>query len=95
MLIGVKYCGGCRAGFDRKAEAERTVARVKGIGAPAPGVSFVCAAPGGDYDVLLAVCGCGSLCADVSPYHAGGVVYISEAGDAVKAAEEIASLTKY
>jgi len=89
VLVGIKYCGGCRAAFDRRAEAERTVGSVLKAGGAAKGISFVDASDGGVYDVLLAVCGCPALCADLSAYKAERIVYISSEGDAARAAQDI------
>ena len=69
--IGVKYCGGCRAMYDRKAGFEDTrVAFVAGC--PAPAAEFVHAEDGGSYDALLVLCGCPAKCADISKYIFGG-----------------------
>jgi len=87
VRAGVKYCGGCRASYDRKAEAELAEKA-------APGVSFSGAVEGGRYDALLAVCGCGSRCADLSPYDADRIIYISEPGGAAEAAEAITATTE-
>jgi len=79
VLVGIKYCGGCRASYDRKAEADQAVKDLR----------FEIAETGVSYDVILAVCGCRSLCADLSPYKTEKVVFISEEGGGAKAAEEI------
>ena len=92
MLVGIKYCGGCRASFDRKAEAENTVKEMMNTGMTAKDVSFVNVADSGRCDVLLAVCGCGSLCTDVSPFETGKIIYLNESGGAVKAARELVSV---
>jgi len=83
LLAGVKYCGGCRAAFDRKAEAEKISE------AAAEGMVFEAAEEDRQYDTLLVVCGCPSRCANVSPYKAENIVYISEEGGAAEAAKEI------
>lgn len=82
MPVGIKYCGGCRSAYDRKAEAERVMAA-------APDIVFESAVPGRHYDAVLAVCGCRSRCADVSVFTADRIVYISEEGGAAAAAQEI------
>jgi len=82
VRAGIKYCGGCRASFDRKAEAESVMQA-------APDVSFSDAADGAHYDILISVCGCSSRCADISPYSADKIIYIYEAGAAGEAAEAI------
>jgi len=87
VRVGIKYCGGCRAAFDRKAEAEL-------VKQAAPDIVFSDAADGERYDALLAVCGCRSRCADVSPYSADKTIYIHEAGGAEAASEEIKTITE-
>ena len=63
-------------------------------GSAGRGISFEPAADGEYYDILLAVCGCRTLCADISPYKANETVYIGEAGDAAKAAKDLVSRIK-
>ncbi|MCL1895158.1 MAG: hypothetical protein FWG03_01275 [Clostridiales bacterium] len=36
MLAGIKYCGGCRASYDRRAEADRVIAASGGFQGAAP-----------------------------------------------------------
>ena len=88
MLVGIRYCGGCRASFDRKAEAGLVIAAIKESDG-ARGIDFAGASEGGSYDILLAVCGCLSRCLDTSQYIAKEIVYIYEAGSAAEAAERI------
>ena len=80
MPAGIKYCGGCRASFDRKAEAARVISEAEGSAAGGESPVFEYAEEGGYYDVLLVVCGCRSRCPDISAYRYGRVVYIDEAG---------------
>ena len=93
MLAGIKYCGGCRASYDRRAEAERVVAASAGLqGAVAvegeddgrQGAVAVNAEEGGRYDVLVVVCGCKARCPDISRYLCKDVVYIDGPGTDVK-----------
>ena len=88
MLVGIKYCGGCRAAYDRKSEAEKTIAAVKDSD-EGPNIQFVSASGGESYNILLAVCGCLSRCLDISPYKADTTVYLYEEGGAADAAEKI------
>ena len=67
-VIGVKFCGGCRALFDRKAEYERIKAGLSGQ------AEFETVKDGGKYDSLLVICGCPSRCADISKYHTDGKI---------------------
>jgi hypothetical protein len=67
VRIGVKFCGGCNPGYDRRAAYEdvvRVVAeRAELAGA---GVVFERAEVGVMYDFLLVIGGCANRCADVS-----------------------------
>ena len=92
MLVGVKYCGGCRAAYDRKVETENVIVSVNGIVTATVEISFTAAAVGESYGALLAVCGCRSRCVDLSQFDAGKVIYISEAGDSKEAASDLALL---
>ena len=81
MLVGIKYCGGCRASFDRKAEAERIAAAYGSEDAERQGpafAQFVQAKAGERYDALLVLCGCRSRCPDIGAYDFGRAVYIDE-----------------
>ena len=69
--VGVKYCGGCREQYDRKAAFEELQAGIEGSEA-----EFVPARDGGDYDELLVICGCPSKCADISKYKAQEIVMV-------------------
>jgi len=83
--IGVKYCGGCREQYDRKAGYEK--AR-KCFSAPA---EFVPAEAGGSYDALLVFCGCPVRCADISGYAYGGrAVTVDSEDGCLRAADELA-----
>ena len=82
MLVGIKYCGGCRASFDRIAEAERVIEAVSGSGgADIQSPVFIHAEEGERYDVLLVVCGCRTRCPDIGAYSAESIVYIDSAGE--------------
>ena len=69
--IGVKYCGGCRAQYDRKAGFEMFRESLSDGAA-----EFVQAEGGGRYDALLVLCGCPSRCAGISDYHAEEIVFV-------------------
>ena len=77
MLIGLKYCGGCRANYDRRAEAERFI-RESNKRQSADPITVVPADPGVKYDELLVVCGCKARCPYVSDYSYERIVYIDE-----------------
>ena len=61
LKIGVKYCGGCNPNYDRVALVKRIEERLKGtaslVRADSDGISLV-----------LAVVGCSTACADISPF---------------------------
>jgi len=60
-LIGIKYCGGCRAGYDRKAA-------LQSIRGKCAGQIYKIAEPGTEYDYLLVLCNCSARCADCGQY---------------------------
>ena len=89
MQVGIKYCGGCRASFDRKAEVDRIIDMMTEAGEAAQDVVFVSAVDNIHYDVLLAVCGCESLCADVSRCKTSNIIYLNESGSEAKVVKDI------
>ena len=58
ITIGIKYCGGCRAGYDRVALVDELRDRL------AEKVKFV-PAESEDAQEILVVCGCPTACAKV------------------------------
>ena len=66
-VVGVKFCGGCREQYDRKAEFEKMKAGLAGVP-----VEFEPVKDGEEYDSLLVICGCPSRCADISRYKTDG-----------------------
>ena len=82
MTTGIKYCGGCREHYDRKAAA-------KEIQDGFPDERFVFAENGGSYDELLVICGCGVKCADVSGYRAGKTIVTDSKNGIEKAKQEL------
>ena len=61
LRIGVKYCGGCNPEYDRVALVERIKKRLSGK------ISFVPPESHG-VDIILAVQGCKTACADLSGF---------------------------
>lgn len=61
LIIGLKYCGGCKPDYDRVALAEKIAHRLAGTAVLVrhdhPGVALI-----------LAVQGCATACADLSPF---------------------------
>ena len=61
LRVGVKYCGGCNPEYDRVALVEQIKESLEGK------VSFV-APESGRFDIILAVHGCRTACADLSGF---------------------------
>lgn len=57
--IGLRYCGGCNARYDR-------VALVRRLEAAFPEWDFVSARPQTEYAALVVVCGCPARCVNIS-----------------------------
>ena len=85
MLVGIKYCGGCRAAYDRGAETKNVIAAAEGEEGPdGQSYEFEYAKEGVHYDTLLVVCGCRTRCPNIRTYDYGHAVYLDEAGAEVK-----------
>ncbi|MBT3319965.1 MAG: hypothetical protein HN948_10500 [Clostridia bacterium] len=76
MTVGVKYCGGCNAEYERV----RAVERIK---SEASGHTFKPYKDGGVFDKVIVIVGCGKACAKVGERHE--VVYIGSEADATSA----------
>lgn len=63
MRIGVKYCGGCNPGYDRKAAIEKLESRLSGCRIEPVNEKE-------EYDKILLVCGCMRTC--IRNYRAAG-----------------------
>jgi len=87
VLTGIKYCGGCREHYDRKAAAKK-------IQDGFSDTRFVFAENGGSYDALLVISGCGVRCADISGYHAGKTIVIDSEESIEKAMLELTNINK-
>jgi ketosteroid isomerase-like protein len=75
LIIGLKYCGGCKPDYDRVALVEEIR---KQLG---PSALFV--RPDGEaVDVILAVQGCPTACADLTPFGGKAVRLITSPEDA-------------
>jgi hypothetical protein len=76
--IGVKFCGGCNPGYDRRAAYESVCDYVRARAAKERvEVNFERAEAGVPYDALLVICGCANRCANVSEYRSNAPpVYI-------------------
>ncbi|MDR0853773.1 MAG: hypothetical protein LBN34_05335 [Clostridiales Family XIII bacterium] len=78
MRIGIKYCGGCRAGYNRGEDAGEVVRLLLSVGHLPEGTIVEVAEAGAHYDLLLTVCGCTNKCADISEYEHREIVYMWE-----------------
>ena len=75
LTIGVKYCGGCNPTYDR-------VALVKGIEKRLRGKASLVRAESEGVALVLAVEGCATACADLSPFEGLEVWIITRPEDA-------------
>jgi len=82
LKIGIKYCGGCNPYYDRVALVKRIESRLQGK------VEFVSAA-NDDVDLVLAVEGCNTACADLSSFDENKIRIITQIEDADNFIREI------
>jgi transcription antitermination factor NusA-like protein len=82
IKVGIKYCGGCNPYYDRVALVKRIERRLKGK------VTFV-SASNDDADLVLAVEGCGTACADLSLFDDNNIRIITHSEDADRFIQEI------
>ena len=75
LKVGIKYCGGCNPYYDRVDLVERIKRRLQGK------VEFVSAA-NDDAELVLAVEGCSTACADLSPFKGKDISVIAKPEDA-------------
>jgi hypothetical protein len=75
LKIGVKYCGGCNPNYDR-------VALVKQIEERFRGKASLARADSKGIDLVLAVVGCSTACADLTPFAGKEVRIITCPADA-------------
>ncbi len=82
MKIGVKYCGGCNPQYDRVAVVEGLQKRLEGR------AEFV--SPDHDgIDLILAVEGCATACADLSPFEGKRIFVITCPEDVARFVKEV------
>ena len=84
LKLGIKYCGGCNPYYDRVALVKRIERRLQGQ------VEFVSAA-NDDVDLVLAVEGCNTSCADLSSIGGKEIRIISKTEDADDFIQEMLS----
>ena len=82
LRVGIKYCGGCNPGYDRVALVEQIRCALNGK------VEFVSAQSEGVV-LILAVQGCATACADLSPFKDMDIKLITKVEDAKKFIQEI------
>jgi hypothetical protein len=82
LKVGIKYCGGCNPYYDRVALVKQIESRLRGK------VEFV--SPDGDHvDLVLAVEGCQTACADLTSYRGKTVHIITRKEDADRFLEKL------
>jgi hypothetical protein len=75
MKVAIKYCGGCNPDYDRVALVKRIEERLIGK------VEFV-SAEDENIDLVLAVEGCNTACADLSAFKGTNIRFITKVEDA-------------
>lgn len=81
MKVGIKYCGGCKATYDR-------VENVKKLIKDFPRIIFEPIKENENYDIVLVVNGCKTACAGHEGLLAKEKVFLNSAGDFEKIREE-------
>jgi len=88
LRIGLKYCGGCRPGYDRTALAETIAERLAG--------NAVLTGPGEkDVDMVLALQGCPTACADLGAFEGVFVYTLTDPGQADELIKKVISPDAY
>ncbi len=82
LKAAIKYCGGCNPGYDRVALAGYVKNSLHGRVEFVPLDSEV-------VDMILAIEGCKTCCADLSPFEGKPVHFISQIEDAGKCLQKI------
>jgi hypothetical protein len=75
LRVRIKYCGGCNPNYDRAALVEQMKARLKGA------IEWV-SSEGGAFDLVLAVHGCETACADLTAFDGHEIHDIASPEDA-------------
>jgi hypothetical protein len=73
LRIGVKYCGGCNPGYDRGLPASKIQNQLS--------KKVLMVSPEEEADVIIAVQGCPTACADLSPFEESNILHITDTGD--------------
>ena len=82
LKVAIKYCGGCNPGYDRVALADYVQKSLLGR------VEFV-ALDSEVVNIVLAVEGCKTCCADLSSFESKQIHFISQLEDAGKFLQEL------
>lgn len=86
MIVGIKYCGGCNPEYDRVALVEQIRCVLKGK------VEFVSTQSEG-VELILAVQGCATACADLTPFKGIQIKIITKTEDAERFIQEVNDIT--
>jgi len=82
LTIGILYCGGCNPGYDRVSLVETLKKRLSSKAVLVPWEAA-------HTDLVVAVQGCETACADLSGFDASEVLCVTKAGDLEPLVEEI------
>jgi hypothetical protein len=82
LKVGIKYCGGCNPGYDRVALADYIKKSLHGK------AEFVSPDSEG-IDLVLAVEGCKTCCADLGPFKGKPIHFVSQIEDAGRFLQKI------
>jgi hypothetical protein len=82
LKVGIKYCGGCNPGYNRVATAEYIEHSLHGR------VEFV-SLENKDINLVLAIEGCKTCCADLSPFEGKQIHFIAQIEDAGRFLQKI------
>ena len=82
LKVGIKYCGGCNPGYDRVALADYVQQSLQGR------VEFI-PMENTDIDLVLAIEGCKTCCADLSSFEGKQIQFVSQLEDAGKFLQSI------
>ncbi|MBR9980212.1 MAG: nuclear transport factor 2 family protein, partial [Desulfatitalea sp.] len=86
LRIGLKYCGGCKPGYDRVAAAERIAAQLRPKAVLLPPDSPA-------LDLILVMQGCPTACADLAAYHAPAIRSVTSPAEADRFIEDLLAQT--
>ena len=82
LKVGIKYCGGCNPGYDRVALADYIRESLHGRAKFVP-------LDHAQIDLVLAVEGCQTCCADLSPFAGKQIHFITHIEDAGRFLQKI------